>query len=311
MRPARCAVCDGPRARLWARLESYKLLRCASCGVVFTDPMPEAEELRRLYANEEYFRGGGAAGYFAGYDTSAQSQSILYETILDQIGRPGTGAALLEIGCAEGQFLEAARKRGWDVCGVELSPAAASAARLRLNVPVLEGDLDAQLLEPNSYKVVVLLDVIEHLAEPTRTVRAAERVLRSGGLLVIKTPDIGSAQARRLGVRWSQIKPPEHLVYFDVASMTRMLRTCGFELDRLRSVGGTGIIAAVRRCARNHPALDRSNAIRAMVALKRLPGLDRVLARASAVLGRQDSMVVIAHKVARRAETDKATDSGW
>ena len=122
-------------------------------------------------------------------------------------------------------------------------------------------------------------------------------MLRAGGLLVLKTPDIGSPHARRMGMRWAQIKPPEHLVYFDVTSMTRMLHACGFQLDRLRPVGGTGIVAAIRRSAQEHPSLDCPKAIRALIAIKRVRWLARLAARASALLGRQDSMVVFAHKV--------------
>ncbi len=307
-----CAVCDGTDAQLWGRANSYELLQCNSCQVVFTYPMPNAEQLRRLYSNEQYFQTGGPSGYAAGYEVSAQSQSLLYETLLDQIGPPEFDAKLLEVGCAEGQFLDAARRRGWDVCGVELSSAAAATARSRFHVEVLEGQLDDQRLEPSSHSVVVLLDVIEHLADPVRTIRGAARVLRAGGLLILKTPDIGSPHARRLGMRWPQIKPPEHLVYFDVTSMTRMLHACGFQLDRLRPVGGTGIVAAFRRSAQRHPSLDWPNVIRALIAIKRVRWLAALMAHASALLGRQDSMVVFARKVSNgvdRASLSVVTDT--
>jgi len=302
----RCAVCDGAVAELWGRAESYELLQCNNCRVVFTHPMPTAEQLRRLYSNEQYFLAGGAAGYVAGYEISARSQSMLHETILDQIGPPQFDAKLMEVGCAQGHFLDAARRRGWDVCGVELSPAAAAAARLRFRVPVLEGHLDDQVLEPSSRSVVVLLDVIEHLVDPARAIRSVARVLHAGGLLVLKTPDIGSPHARRLGMRWPQIKPPEHLIYFNLTSMTRMLHACGFQLDRLRAVGGTGIVHAIRQSAQGHPSVDCPNAIRALIAIKRVRWLASLAARASALLGRQDSMIVFAHKVSHGVDRSTA-----
>jgi SAM-dependent methyltransferase len=302
----RCAVCADAGAGLWGRTDCYELYRCASCRVVFTHPVPSSDQLLRLYTTGQYLQGGGRAGYIAGYEVSAQSQGMLYEMILDQIGPPESEAKLLEVGCAEGHFLDAARKRGWEVCGVELSPSAAAAARSRFGVRVLEGHLEDQTLESSSCSVVVLLDVIEHLSDPARTVKTVARVLRPGGKLVIKTPDIGSAHARRLGARWEQIKPPEHLVYFDLGSMTRLLRSCGFELDRRRVVGGTGIVAAIRRCAQDHPALDRPKAIRTLIVIKRVRWVAWLLAQASALLGRRDSMVVFAHKVVRGADTSMA-----
>jgi len=303
---SRCAVCSSASVRPWGRRESYELFRCVSCCAVFTHPMPSAAELLQLYTTGQYFQGGSKAGYAAGYDVTAQSQSALYRMILDRIGPPESAAKLLEVGCAEGHFLDAARRRGWDVCGIELSPIAAEVARSKFGLRVLEGHLDAQGLESSSCSVVVLLDVIEHLRDPARTVRTAARVLRPGGWIVIKTPDIGSAHARRLGMRWPQIKPPEHLVYFDAGSMTNLMRACGFEVDRRHMVGGTGILAAIRRCSLDRPALSCPRTIRALVALKRVRWLAWLVAQASLLLGRRDSMVVFARKVWPGVDADTA-----
>jgi SAM-dependent methyltransferase len=301
-----CVICAGAGSRLWSRAGAYDLYRCERCRVVFAHPMPSQADLLRLYAASSYFAGGGAEGYMAGYDLSARTQSLLYEMILDQLGPPALGATLLEVGCAEGHFLAAARRRNWEVCGVELSPIAAASARRRFGLQVFEGTLDDHALEPKACSVIVLLDVIEHLRDPALTVRTAARMLRPGGRLVIKTPDIGSAHARRLGVQWPQIKPPEHLVYFDFSSITWMLHTCGFEVDKRQAVGGTGVLAALRRCTRVHPMLDRRMTVRALVASKRWRWLAWLVARTSALLGRRDSMVVFAHKVLRSTDTSIA-----
>jgi 2-polyprenyl-3-methyl-5-hydroxy-6-metoxy-1,4-benzoquinol methylase len=293
----RCPVCGDVDRRLWGRAESYELHRCVSCCAVFTHPMPSSDELSRLYTTGRYFQGGGHAGYVTGYEASVRSQRLLHETILDHLGPPESHERLLEVGCAEGHFLDAARKRGWEVCGIELSRSAAVAARSRFSVPVLEGHLEEQTLESSSCSVVVLLDVLEHLPDPAQALRTVARLLRPGGRLVIKTPDIGSANARRLGMRWEQIKPPEHLVYFDAQAMVRMLRACGFDLDQRREVGGTGIVAAIRRSMRRHPSIDCPSIVRALLVMRRARWLAWLLTKTSALLGRQDSMLVFAHRV--------------
>ena len=299
-----CIVCRSPTLRLWGCKESYDLYRCSSCGVVFTQPMPSQSDLLQLYANAQYFQGGGTEGYAAGYDVSARTQSRLYEMILEQIGQPQPGAKLLEVGCAEGHFLDTARERGWEVCGVELSPVAAAAARRRFDLQVFESAIDELPPEPNAYSVIVLLDVLEHLSNPACTVRTVAKMLRPGGWLVIKTPDIGSAYARRLGMHWPQIKPPEHLVYFEFASVERMLAAYGLKVDRRQAIGGTGILAWMQRHIRAHPVLDCRKTIRALTTIKRSSLVTWLVARASALLGRQDSMIVFARKIRSRGSTD-------
>jgi len=294
-----CVICAAADARLWCRAGAYDLYRCEHCGVVFTDPLPTQRDVLRLYGAASYFDGGGAGGYVTGYDVTAQSQSLLYETILDELGPPKLGAILLEVGCAEGHFLAAARGRNWEVCGVEVSPIAAASARRRFGIHVIEGTLEEHHLEPTAYDVIVLLDVIEHLRDPMRVVRTAASLLKPDGRIVIKTPDIGSAQARRLGARWPHIKPPEHLVYFDVPSITFVLQACGFEIDKREAVGGTGVLVALRRLLGPNSVLDYSRSGYALVAAKRWRWLAWLVAKISAAVGRQDGMIVFARRVPR------------
>src|SRR5258705_4680976 len=145
-----CVLCTGAGSRLWGRTGRYDLYRCLQCNVVFTHPMPPPADLFQLYATGSYFQGDGVEGYTAGYALSARTQELLHEMILDQIGPPESGAMLLEVGCAQGHFLDAARRRGWEVFGVELSPIAAAAARRKFGLRVEEGTLDGHALGPKA-----------------------------------------------------------------------------------------------------------------------------------------------------------------
>ncbi len=113
--------------------------------------------------------------------------------------------------------------------GVELSPDAADAARARLNGDgtVVCGSLEMAGLPDGAFDVCMLCDVIEHVRDPIRLLTIVRRLLRPGGTLFIATPSLDSWSARMLKGNWMEFKP-EHLFYFDAATMQTALFRAGF-----------------------------------------------------------------------------------
>src|SRR5207237_5877578 len=85
--------------------------------------------------------------------------------------------------------------------------------------PDLDGPWDA----------VVMLDTIEHLRRPLRALRRLHAATRPGGVLLLTTGDARSIMARVCGRYWRLMTPPEHLFFFDPASLTRLLVPAGFD----------------------------------------------------------------------------------
>jgi len=153
--------------------------------------------------------------------------------LLDRIP---SGGRLLEIGCAAGFLLRAARDRGFDPVGVEMSEWASGVARDRFNLDVRTGRLEDMGFESDSFDAVVLADVIEHLTEPRQTVREIRRVLAPGGRLLLLTPDAGSLVARVAGARWWGILD-DHYFYFSRGHLRKFLESEGFEVETLVAHG--------------------------------------------------------------------------
>ena len=80
-------------------------------------------------------------------------------------------------------------------------------------------------------------DYIEHSADPSSDLAVANRLLKTGGLLALTTPDISSLPARMSGSRWMGIKQEEHLFYFSRDTMKKLLDKCRFEPVRSEHVG--------------------------------------------------------------------------
>lgn len=146
------------------------------------------------------------------------------------------GGRLLEIGCACGFLLVAARERGFTVEGVELSAWASGHARETYGLAVTTGTLETLAAAPATYDAVVMADVIEHLPDPRRTVAEINRLLRPGGRLLLLTPDVGSITARLAGPRWWGLLD-DHYYYFSRDTLRRMLESEGYAVERITSLG--------------------------------------------------------------------------
>ena len=109
------------------------------------------------------------------------------------------------------------------------SPYAAEYARSTLGLDVLTGTLaDVPLLE-DSFDLVTMWDVIEHLPDPFDALRRSHRVMRADGLIVVSTGDLSGATARLYGRRWALLAPPGHLFYFSRKTLYAMLQRAGFQ----------------------------------------------------------------------------------
>lgn len=136
---------------------------------------------------------------------------------------------VLDIGCNVGCTVEAARDRGWDAYGVDLSRYAVRLCRERglacsptdgLHLPFEDAFFDA----------VVAWHVIEHVADVRRTLAEWRRVLRPGGVMVLETPDASSPRVRREGAAYARFWKPEHTYAFTPANLRAFVAAAGFDL---------------------------------------------------------------------------------
>jgi 2-polyprenyl-3-methyl-5-hydroxy-6-metoxy-1,4-benzoquinol methylase len=208
------------------RFDRYgQIVRCEGCGLVYTNPRPAARSVRRSYAetaDHEYMR-------------EDASRSINAHMSLHTIKRHARGGRLLDVGCATGYFLNAARI-DFEVVGVEPSSWAADYARSRLHLDVMAGHIESVDLPLGTFDVITMNDVIEHFSDPKVALQRAATLLRPGGILYLVTPDIGSLSARLMRGRWWGLRPA-HLYYFSRRTLSALLEQCGFEVARARSFG--------------------------------------------------------------------------
>jgi 2-polyprenyl-3-methyl-5-hydroxy-6-metoxy-1,4-benzoquinol methylase len=233
-----CNACGSEGAERFGPANGLELVRCERCRLVYTALRPDPRDVATLY-DESYFRNAtsGVVGYadYIGDEANLRRTFARRLRRLERFVHPGR---LLDVGCASGFFLDEARKRGWRVEGLDVSPYAAEYTRRRFGAVVHEVDL-AGLASPGGvYDLLTMWDVIEHVPDPLGCLRAASSVLRKGGILALATPDVDSVPARVMDGRWIGYKlSREHLYYFSRGTLHRMLAETGFEVLETRYVG--------------------------------------------------------------------------
>lgn len=220
-----CPWCGSRRARLIWVEAGYGYVRC-TCGGVFSN-LSEAEYQRARHNvwNEEVTDAATLAFYGAARERA-------HADFLDRHPPAGNGR-LLDVGCGLGFFLARAQERGWNVHGVDTSPAWVEHANARLGAHRVElATVDEAGVTPGSFALVTAWDVIEHVFEPVPFLARLRALLAPGGRLFIRTPNLAYvypvyAARRRLLGHDVELGPTNHVVYFTAATMRRALAQAG------------------------------------------------------------------------------------
>jgi SAM-dependent methyltransferase len=229
-----CILCaaTGPFRPRW-RKDGYGIEECPSCGLVQLVPTPTPETLRALYSQDSYFSGDGDSGY-SQYESQEQEYLATFKEDVRRIAEFVPTGRVLEVGCGYGYFLRCAVDAGYDAYGIDLSPTAVKWASERLPGRVFCGLLEeVPEIQGQQYDVIFGSHLIEHLTEPGAFLETAARLLRPGGLIVLVTPNIKSLLARVSRSRWVSLKIPEHVSYYDPATITTLLTRADFTVQAI------------------------------------------------------------------------------
>ena len=222
-----CTVCKDWESIIVLRKESLALHKCLKCGTVFLGGYSDGF-VPELYAYYDKYESLGKEGVF---DPIAGARC---EDLLRWFSGFGAGWEMLDVGCGLGQFVEVANRCGWKAEGLELSRGAVDFAR-RQGLPVRNLDFLSEEIEPNSFDLVTLFEVIEHVPNPAEVLLRAGEVVRPGGLVYLTTPNFASLDRFVAGKDWKIIHP-EHLTYFTPHTLRTLVKKTGrFDILHFRT----------------------------------------------------------------------------
>lgn len=180
-----CRVCGSDNIRYLmttqvnlTKLKSLEHCRCRACGSVFVSTQPDRDDLSEAYSSidwDHYFQENcetTRAKFVKGVEFLLASSVSLRARILD-------------IGGGDGMFAEMLIEAGYSHVSVHEIPGASVKAE---NVETVFQDFDYQSIPDTSFDVVTMMDVFEHVPDPSLVVAACHRILKPGGILYFHTP---------------------------------------------------------------------------------------------------------------------------
>jgi SAM-dependent methyltransferase len=195
----------------------FTIERCLDCGVAQTSPRPEKSVLGQFYPRVYYPTGGLDPRTYNRRTRQFQKDKLAI------VRRHRAGGRLLDVGCGAGYFVREASLAGFDAEGVEFDAEAADFGRKAWNLRIVVGDLLGAGFADESFDVITLWQVLEHLPHPSETLMRIHRLLRRRGLLVVAVPNFASLQSRVFRDRWYHLEVPRHLFHYDPVSLRALL----------------------------------------------------------------------------------------
>jgi 2-polyprenyl-3-methyl-5-hydroxy-6-metoxy-1,4-benzoquinol methylase len=145
------------------------------------------------------------------------------------------GGKILDVGCGNGFLLSHLKSGNWDTFGVEPSITVSEIAKNN-GVKILAQYIDQISASLHSFDVILLFDVMEHLAQPRQMIQNVYRLLKSGGIIIILTGNINSLNSKLTSSMWSYFNTYEHISFFSLSSIKYLLATSQFKNIRINKV---------------------------------------------------------------------------
>ncbi len=221
--PVSCYLCGADQPHLFYHENGYPYYGCHACGLLSLWPQPTADDLHDHYQDYLPLSPQEVADW--GFEMAPVIESSA-DFLARHFPEPGR---LLDIGCGYGFFLEAMARRHWQVEGIELSKPAAAIAAAK-EVGTIHSCAVEEMSDIGLFDVVSMFYVIEHVADPLQTLQSIAKLLKPGGVLVLRYPHtspllkFSGSLARALTL----MQAPSHLFDYAGDSMAILLKKAGY-----------------------------------------------------------------------------------
>lgn len=224
-----CWVCGAKERRNLGERHRMEIVECENCGFMFPNPRVAESEIGRLYSSQYWNVHQRVSNLATLRDRALYDyHNALSRVFLVKAYR--SNGRWLDIGCASGALVKRAMEHGYKGVGLEISADVADAGKELFGVKIVTGRIETAKLATQSFDVVTMFDVFEHLYEPDRAMQRIRRVLGRGGVLIIETFRTDCDDFRSKGLDHPDCKPHEHVGMYRDDHIDRVVQRNGFEL---------------------------------------------------------------------------------
>jgi len=212
--------------------ESFEIFHCNHCSAGFTQDVPSTADIGHYYQSSKYISHSDTRkGMVNQMYHRVRSITLNQKRKLTEKVSAVKKGKLLDVGAGTGMFVETMLSAGWIVKGVEPDEGARDIAA-RSNIHLADPST-LFLLEKNSFDVITLWHVLEHVHQLHEYAEQFKKLLNPQGTLVIAVPNYTSHDATHYGSYWAAYDVPRHLYHFSPESMTVLLRKHNFTLRHI------------------------------------------------------------------------------
>lgn len=233
-----CPACNNGQATTFLEVtdhflskESFTLLKCNTCGLVYTTPRPSLETIGDYYKSEEYVSHSSTKkGLVNSVYNRVRNYTLNQKVKL--VKRLVSGKALLDIGAGTGHFLKRAKDNGFTVLGLEPDDDARRVAAEQNAVELKELDT-LHTLTADQYDCVTMWHVLEHVYNLQEDVKHIGSLVKQNGVWIIAVPNYTSYDAEHYGSFWAAYDVPRHLYHFSPKTIVQLIEPQGFVLEEM------------------------------------------------------------------------------
>lgn len=216
--------------------DTFLMVRCTQCGLVYLNPRPGIEELTRIYPPD-----------YHAYDFSEEQFGFVYKVrrkleaqrLLSCCQKLPENARIIDVGCGDGFHLSLLRQFGkpsWQLEGIDPSDLAAAAAQ-RAGLTIHQGTIQSLDLPKASYDLAFMIATLEHVDDPVQVLEAVRSLLRPGGHVVIVTDNTDTLDFRLFQQRhWGGYHFPRHWNLFNSLTLRRLAQKVDLEVAQLTTI---------------------------------------------------------------------------
>ena len=236
-----CPVCDASNATILMSVTDFSLtgdlfeiVHCEKCSLNFTDPIPDKDAIVPYYNFPEYISHTDIKkGWMNTLYHKVRQRTLKQKTDWVQSLFTGYKGALLEVGAGTGAFADAMAKKGWKVTALEPDESSRAIALKNYGINLMPSSA-LENLSPNSFDVITLWHVLEHVHDLKIYIHTFSKLLKHNGRLIIAVPNHTSYDAQFYKNYWAAYDVPRHLYHFSPSSMKFLMKSNGFELVNLK-----------------------------------------------------------------------------